>query len=325
MSFRLPFTPVQASDFAAQVDLLYLYLLAISTFFSVLIFVLVFYFAIKYRSVDKKFIPKPIHGNLFLEITWTIIPFLIAMSVFVWGAVLFYQSFSIPKNADEIFVVGKQWMWKIQHPEGKREINQLHVPVNRPIKLTITSEDVIHDFYIPAFRIKMDAVPGRYTQTWFKATKEGTYHLFCAEYCGTEHAKMIGKVTVMSEAAYEGWLANESSGQQKISAVGSELFESLKCNTCHRADNDALGPNLDNLFGEEVLLSNGRKVTADETYIRESILQPAKKVKAGYSPMMPSYQGQVSEEEIIQIIQYLKEKKATNQEMALQESGGDNV
>jgi cytochrome c oxidase subunit 2 len=313
MSFRLPFSPVQATDFAAQVDLLFLYLVGITIFFSAVIFALVLLFIIKYRASDKNRIPKAIHGNLMLEIIWSVIPLAIAMSIFVWGAVLFFQNYRIPADAHEIFVVGKQWMWKIQHPEGKREINELHVPKGRPIKLTITSEDVIHNFYVPAFRIKMDAVPGRYTQIWFNAKEEGTHHLFCAEYCGTEHSKMIGRVTVMSESDFQKWLIHDTSNQQKISADGAKLFDTLKCNTCHQAESGALGPNLDDLFGEEVLLNNGKKITANDQYIRESILQPTKKIKAGYNAMMPSYQGQVSEEEIIQIIQYLKEKSSAAQ------------
>lgn len=306
MNFQIPFAPVQASALAAQTDLLYLYWLAISVFFSCLIFSLVLFFAVKFKrkSPDEK--GAAIHGNLLLEITWSAIPFVIAMSLFFWGTVIFFNNFRAPENAQEIFVVGKQWMWKIQHPEGRREINELHVPVGRAIRLKMTSEDVIHSFYMPAFRIKMDAVPGRYTSTWFQATKTGRFHLFCAEYCGTEHSQMIGWVVVMPEEDYEQWLTSGTEPSVAMQISGEELFTKSRCNTCHHTASGALGPNLAGIFGKQVQLSDGRKVTVDDGYLRESILKPQAKLVAGYAALMPTYQGQLSEEQILQIISYIK-------------------
>jgi cytochrome c oxidase subunit 2 len=205
----------------------------------------------------------------------------------------------------QLWVVGKQWMWKIQHPEGRREINELHVPLNQPVRLTMTSEDVIHSFYIPAFRVKMDVIPGRYTSLWFQATQPGEYHLFCAEYCGTKHSGMIGKVTVMEAADYERWLSGKPSNET-MEQAGERLFVQNNCNTCHHSRADARGPLLDNVFGKPVQLETGGTVLADEAYVRESILNPAAKVVKGYRPVMPTYQGQISEESVMQLLAYIK-------------------
>lgn len=307
------FIPVQASTFAAKIDTLYLFLILLTVFFTVLIYGLVCLFSIIYRKRPSNLIPTPIHGNKLLEVTWSIIPLIIVMGIFVWSSVLFFHTNSVPADALEIFVVGKQWMWKIQHPEGPREINELHVPVNRKVRLKMTSEDVIHSFYVPAFRIKMDVVPGRYTETWFEAIEPGTYHLFCAEYCGTKHSQMIGSVVVMREEEYAAWLAerlgqDSEGGHQGESLIdtGKRLFTEHRCTSCHRSESFAQGPALENVYGSDVKLSDGKTVKADHNYLRESILKPNAKTVEGYPSLMPSYAGTVSEEEIIALIEYIK-------------------
>ena len=308
----IPLFPEQASTLAPEIDKLFFYLVAISIFFSILIFSVITFFAFKYKRKSEDERPKAIHGNNLLEAIWTAIPLAIAMSIFFWGASLFVKTMSSPpSDALEIFVVGKQWMWKIQHPEGPREINELHVPANRPVKLILTSEDVIHSFYIPAFRIKMDALPGRYTTVWFEASKPGKYHLFCAEYCGTKHAGMIGSVIVLEESEYQEWLSGGSassiSGEDMVSQ-GSRLFNELRCVTCHHDGEAAVGANLDGLYGSKVHLTDGRTVTADEAYLRESILKPTAAIVKGFDPVMPTFEGQVDEGQIMAIIEYLKSK-----------------
>jgi cytochrome c oxidase subunit 2 len=300
-----PLFPEQASTFARDVDALYLFLVAVSGFFSVLIFALVFFFAIRYRRQREDEIPEAVHGSLALEIAWSVLPLLLCAVMFGWGAKLYFDMTRPPSNALQMWVVGKQWMWKIQHPEGRREINELHVPLGQPVKLTMTSEDVIHSFYIPAFRVKQDVLPGRYSTLWFQATAAGEYHLFCAEYCGTKHSGMIGKVVVMEAAAYERWLAGTPS-HETMEQAGERLFVQNNCNTCHHARADARGPVLDGVFGKPVKLESGATITADEAYVRESILNPGGKVVAGYRPVMPTYQGQISEEGVMQLIAYIK-------------------
>lgn len=298
-----------------MVDGLYLFLVSVSVFFATLIFLLVFFFALKYRRRSEDEIPKPIIGSLQLELLWTIIPLLIAMVMFGWSATLYFNLRKPPDNAMQIYVVGKQWMWKIQHPTGQREINELHVPVGRAVKLVMTSEDVIHSFYVPAFRIKMDVVPGRYTTEWFQPTMIGRYHLFCAEYCGTNHSAMIGWVTVMDPNDYQAWLAGGAAAEESVVAEGAKVFQQLRCNTCHNPTSEARGPRLDHLFGSRVTLNDGTQVIADDAYIRESILRPNAKTVAGFRQIMPTFQGQVSESQILQIIAYLKsldEKERTD-------------
>lgn len=297
-------------------DYLYYFLTALTVFFAGLIFAVVFYFAIKYRRRDKNEVPPQNEGNLVLELTWTIIPALICVFIFIWSAHIFMRASTPPPNSTEIFVVGKQWMWKIQHPEGPREIDQLHVPVNEPIKLTMTSEDVIHDFGVPAFRIKRDVVPGMYSTEWFEATKVGQYHLFCDQFCGMGHPTMAGTVFVMSHADYAHWLTSQLNTRPMF-ASGELLYTQLGCNTCHTPDGKPGVPPLAGLYGSEVKLQNGKTVTADDAYLRESILGP--EAVAGYPPTMPTYQGQLNEDEVLQLIAYIKslgppgERKATKQ------------
>jgi len=302
---QIPFFPEQASSFAFEIDLFYLFLFALTGFFTVLIGVAAVYFLIKYRRRSPSEVPEQIEGHLKLEIAWTVIPFVISMFIFAWGAKLYYQMYTPPTDALEIFITGKQWMWRAQHPDGQREINELHVPLGRRVKLTMTSEDVIHAYFIPAFRTKTDVVPGRYTTSWFTPTKTGTYHLFCAEYCGTQHSGMIGKVIVMEPPDYQAWLRNVPRDKSPAEA-GAQLFTSQACDKCHLEDGAGRGPSLQNLFGKDVKLANGGVVKADETYLRESILNPGAKVVAGYSNDMPTFQGLVTEEQVAMIIQYIK-------------------
>jgi cytochrome c oxidase subunit 2 len=287
------------------VDALYFFLLAISAFFGLLIAGLIVYFALKFHRRKPDEIGANIHGSLALELGWTVIPFLITMVIFVWGASVYFAMARPPAETLNIYVVGKQWMWKFQHLDGQREINELHVPVDRDVKLIATSEDVIHDFFVPAFRVKVDVIPGRYVSIWFHATKAGRYRLFCAEYCGTKHSGMTGEVVVMDPPAYQAWLSGGAT-QQTLSEAGQQLFSDLACNTCHRADLKGRGPVLEGVFGQAVTLQSGEKVVADEAYIRESILNPAAKITAGYQPIMPTFQGQVSEEQLLALVEYVK-------------------
>ena len=293
--------PDAASTLAPEVDHLYLFLVVISGVMIVLIFTCMLFFAVRFRRRSDTHRATQIHGSTALEIVWSVVPLGIFMAMFVWGADLYYQHANPPPNAAEIYVVGKQWMWKIQHPEGPREINELHVPVDRPIKLVMTSEDVVHSFYVPAFRIKQDVLPGRYTVEWFQATKPGHYHLFCAEYCGTSHSHMTGWVDVMTPSDYQTWLGG-GGGAQSMVASGEKLFQDLGCATCHSRD----CPPLQGVYGREVQLEGGGKVVADDAYLRESILDPQAKIVLGYQPLMPTFKGQVSEEGLLQLLAYLK-------------------
>jgi len=278
--------------------------MAVSIFFTVLIFGAIFYFAVRYRRRSEQDLPVSVHTGWALEIVWSVIPFGLTMIMFGWGASIFFRESRAPDNAMQIYVVGKQWMWKLQHMEGQREINELHIPTGRPVKLIMTSEDVIHSFYVPDFRTKQDVVPGRYTMTWFEATKPGKYHLFCAEYCGTNHSGMIGWIYAMTPQDYQRWLAGSPSGS--LVQDGAKLFEDLACNNCHKPDGSGRGPSLVGVFGSTVKLAGGGTVRADEAYIRESILSPAAKVVEGYQPDMPTFQGLITEENVVQLIEYVK-------------------
>lgn len=301
----IPFFPEQASTMASRVDNLYFYITAVTTFFAVLVTVLVILFAIRYRRRHADEIGEPIHGSLALEIVWTGIPFVLAMTMFVWGASVFMAIARVPSETLDIYAVGKQWMWKFQHREGQREINELHVPVNTPVRVIMTSEDVLHDLYFPSFRVKMDAIPGRYTQLWFTATQTGRFHLFCAEYCGTNHSGMIGSIVVLPQEEYEAWLGGAAPGET-LAQQGEKLFTQFACITCHSPTAAVQGPLLNGLFGQTVQLANGNTVVADADYIRESILNPQAKIVAGYPPIMPTFQGQVSEEQILALTEYIR-------------------
>ncbi|MGH7176032.1 MAG: cytochrome c oxidase subunit II [Tepidisphaeraceae bacterium] len=308
MDERFRLFPQQASTVAPEVDALYFYLCAITAFFTLLIFALICYFGLKYRRRGDQF-PNPpkIHTNFALELAWTVIPFALCVTMFVWSTGLFVKLSRPPADSMNIFVVGKQWMWKVQHPTGQREINTLHAPLGRPVKLIMSSEDVIHSFFIPAFRIKQDVVPGRNAVQWFQASRVGEYHLFCAEYCGAEHSRMIGKVVVTDEAGYQAWLAG-AVRDEPMPQAGERLFIQLGCNTCH----GQRGPTMAGLYGRHVQVTEDgvlKTVVADDAYLREAILNAPQKLTVGFPAIMPSYRGQVTEEQLFQLIEYIKSLK----------------
>jgi len=311
---KFPLFPDQASTIAKPIDQLYFALTGLSALMVMLIFLTITFFLFKYRR-GKRVNRGPAHiPQTAIEVTWIVIPLLLMMGVFAWGAHVYFQQQRPPQGAMEINVVGKQWMWKVQHPEGNREINELHVPVGRIVQLILASQDVIHSFYLPAFRTKMDVVPGRYTSEWFQATKIGSYHLFCAEFCGTKHSEMVGRVIVMDPVDYENWL---SAGQpaSTMAQEGERIFSELGCSGCHVGNSVVRAPPLEGLYGKPVPLQNGQIVKADEGYIRDSILLPNNQITAGYQPLMPTYQGHINEEQLLQLIAYIKSLGPRNPEV----------
>jgi cytochrome c oxidase subunit 2 len=307
-----PLFPIGASTMASRVDALYFFLLAVAVFFSLLIAGLTVVFAVKYRRRAPDEVGTVIHGAMLLEIGWIVIPSLITIVIFVWGASVFFAISRPPDDTLNVYVVGKQWMWKFQHLDGQREINELHVPLERNVKLIMTSEDVIHDVFVPAFRMKADVLPGRYTNLWFRATRPGRYHLFCAEYCGTRHSGMVGDVIVMEANEYQEWLSG-GGPEGSLASAGEKLFADLACNTCHRPDSGGRGPVLNGLFGKTITTEAGEMVVVDEAYVRESILNPSAKISAGYQPIMPTFQGLVTEEGLLELIEYVKSLKTLPQ------------
>ena len=297
---------------APVVDNLYFFILAVTAFFALLVVVLVLYFAVKYRDDTGLKVGAPITGSIPLEIGWSLVPFFVAMAIFVWATVVFFQVVRPPDQTLELYATGKRWMWRIQHVTGHREINQMHVPVGRPIKVTFTSEDVLHSLFIPAFRVKADAIPGRYSSVWFTPTRAGEYHLFCAEYCGTQHSGMIGRVVVMEPNEYQAWLGGGGGGLS-MTARGGQLFQQLGCVSCHLTDGSGRGPSLAGKYGQQEQLASGEAVLVDDTYIRESILTPQMRLVAGYGPVMPTFQGQVNEQGLMSLIEYIKSLPSTGQ------------
>ncbi len=321
---NFPLFPEQASSHAKEVDALYITLIAISVFFTVLIVLTVIVFAIRYRRRSENERPPAITGSLLLELTWSLIPLLITLGIFTWAAKLYFDLNRPPAGAMDVFVVGKQWMWKFQHPNGVREINELHVPVGRAVRLTMASEDVIHALFFPAFRVKADVIPGHYRTIWFEATKPGRYRIFCAEYCGTKHAGMIGWVNVMEPSSFQAWLSGGIT-EGTLEESGEKLFTQLACNTCHFPDRVGRGPILAGIFGRDIQLQTGETVKADETYIRESIVNPHTKIVAGFQAIMPTYQGQISEEGLLQLIAYIKSLQQKTNETTTAASAPSNV
>jgi cytochrome c oxidase subunit 2 len=300
----IPLFPEQASTLAPQVDNLYFFVVAVTGFFAVLVAVLVAIFAIKYRDPTGERVGAPITGSIPLELGWSILPFFISMGIFAWAALVYFNIVRPPDQTLEIYSTGKRWMWRFQHIDGQSEINELHVPLGRPVKVTFTSEDVLHSLYLPSFRVKADAIPGRYSSVWFTPTKTGEFHLFCAEYCGTNHSGMIGSVIVMEPNDYQAWLSG--GGGLSMSARGEQLFQQLACVSCHLNDGSGRGPSLAGVFGTEAKLANGASVVIDDSYVRESILNPQAKLVAGYQPLMPTFQGLVNEEGVMSLIEYIK-------------------
>jgi cytochrome c oxidase subunit II len=301
----VPFAPEQGSTVAESVDWLYVFLVALTIFFGVAISLAIFYFAMRYRRRSDDEYPDQIEGSHKLEALWIGLPFVLVMIIFWWGASVYFTVFRLPTDPLDVYVVGKQWMWKFEHPDGQREINELHVPMGRRIKLTMGTEDVIHSLFVPAFRVKADVVPGKITQVWWEPTKPGKYELYCAEYCGTRHSGMIGYVVVQEPAEYQAWLSGGGGGGT-LASTGSKLFQQFACDSCHKPDQTGRGPALEGKFGSQQALQSGGTVTVDENYIRESIVNPRAKIVAGYDPVMPTFQGLVSEEQLLQLIAYIK-------------------
>jgi cytochrome c oxidase subunit 2 len=297
--------PAEASTIAPYTDALYFFLITISLVGLVLVGALVLVFSLRYRR-DRNPVATQIEGSTILEATWTIIPLGLFLIAFVWGGLLYFRIYSPPANAMNIYVVGKQWMWKAEHPGGQHEINALHVPIGQPIQLTLISQDVFHSFSIPDFRVKREAIPGRYTTVWFQATDPGTYHLFCTQYCGTLHSGMIGEVTAMKPDDYKRWLDQSTSGMS-LAQNGERLFASMGCNACHSGNAAARGPNLAGVYGSKLSLTDGRQVLVDDAYLRDAILNPSEHVTAGFAPIMPTYQGQISEDGLIDLVEYIKQ------------------
>lgn len=299
-----PLWPTAASTTADQVDALYLFLIGVTSAVTLLVIVLTLILIFKYRH-SKHPVAEQVSGSVPLEITWTVIPLAIFMIFFAWGASIYVAEATPPKDSLQVYVVAKRWMWKLQHENGIREINTLHVPADRDVRLTMISQDVIHSFWVPAFRIKADVLPGRYTTLWFRANKPGTYHLNCAEYCGTNHSMMTGTVIVMPPAQYAEWIRS-GGAMGTFAATGQKMFQEFGCTTCHRFDTQGRGPNLVGVYGRPVLLSDGTIVTADDAYIRESIVNPGAKVVAGFQPIMPSFQGVMTEDQLLSLVAYIK-------------------
>ena len=296
--------PPEASTIAPKMDALLVFMTLVSIIGLTIVALLITTFSVLYRK-DRNPQATQIEGSTLLEATWTIIPLGLFLIMFVWGSVLYFRIFTPPANAMNIYVVGKQWMWKAEHPGGQHEINSLHVPTGQPVQLTLISQDVFHSFSIPAFRVKREAIPGRYTTVWFEATTTGTYHLFCTQYCGTAHSAMIGEVVVQTPEDYKAWLASSTSGVS-LAQNGERLFSSLSCGACHNGQPDARGPNLANVYGSKLTLTTGQPVLVDEAYLRQAILNPSAHITQGFAPIMPTYQGQISEEGLISLVEYIK-------------------
>ncbi len=296
--------PPEASKIAPQMDALYFFMVLVSLIGLTVVILLITSFSVLYRK-RRHHVAVQIEGSTLLEATWTIIPLGLFLIMFVWGSIIYFRIYTPPANAMNIYVVGKQWMWKAEHPGGQHEINSLHIPTGRAIQLTIISQDVFHSFSIPAFRVKREAIPGRYTSVWFEATQPGTYHLFCTQYCGTNHSAMIGDIVVLTPDDYKKWLGGSTSGMS-LAQNGERLFASLSCNACHNGRPDSRGPNLADVYGSKLALQNGGSATVDEAFLRQAILNPSEHVTQGYAPIMPTYQGQISEDGVIALVEFIK-------------------
>jgi len=305
MNRFLPFWPVAASAHADKVDVLMATFSLLIFFLTAPVFILIVVFAVRYRRGSPADRSRRPSGNVWMETSWAVIPFFLILVFFAYAAFLYLDLGRPPADALVIDVVAKQWMWKFEHPEGQREIDDLHVPAGRDVRLNMTSEDVIHSFFVPALRIKQDVLPGRYTSLWFNADRPGVYDLRCSQFCGMDHSLMIGRVFVLSQADYAGWL-QRSGASTDLAGQGKVLFDNLGCSGCHDSQSAVRAPTLAGLYGHPVPLEGGRVVTADDQYLRDSILDPNRDVAAGYQPVMPTYAGQISEDDLLKLIAYLK-------------------
>ncbi len=303
--------PTPSSTIAGEIDLLFYVIFYLTTFFFLLIVSLATYFTIKYRkTAENENDPMPFVGHSrLLEATWIIIPTAIVMVLFFWGFRGYLRLSIVPAEAMQVKVTGQKWFWSFDYPEGASTVNEMVAPVGRPVRLLMSSKDVIHAFFVPAFRIKKDVLPNRYGVSWFEANQIGVYDLFCAEYCGSKHSQMIGKVRIVSEQDYKVWLESASDLGKGLTPVqyGEKLFQLKACATCHTIDGSSSnGPTFQGIFGHEVKLANGSSVTVDENYIRESILVPSAKVVAGFQPIMPTFQGILKDKEIDALVAYIQ-------------------
>lgn len=305
MSVKL--IPDQASAMAYKVDSLFMFLTAVTGSVAVVTFLVLLVFIVRYRRRAENQVTPRISGWIALEVSWTVAPFFIFLIMFIWGAILYFEAVTPPVDAEDIYITGKQWMWKAQHVGGQREINQLHLAIDHPVRLILTSEDVIHDFFVPAFRTKVDVLPGRYVQTWYLPTKAGSYHLFCSEYCGTGHSTMLGNIVVQSRDRHSHWLEEKAEGSMVLE--GRKIFLKYECNSCHSADSSQRCPLLEGIYGRTVVLSQGNRIVADENYLRNSILDPNSQVVQGWKPIMPTFKGMLTEAELMQLVAYLKALK----------------
>lgn len=294
-----------ASAVAVEYDWLFWILVVVCGAVALAIAVFVIYCAMRFHRIRENELPPQIQGSLKLEVTWTVIPLILFLGMFAWGASLYFEMERPPANATEVYIVARQWMWKAQYLDGRREIDELHVPLGRPVKLIMTSEDVIHSFFVPAFRVKQDVLPNRYTTVWFEPTKAGKYHLFCAEYCGAKHSGMIGYIYAMEPHEYAAWLAN-GAAEGSLASTGEKMFHQFGCSNCHHFDGRGPCPDLRGLYRRPVQLTTGDTVIADESYIRESIVDPAAKIVAGFSNYMPVFKDVVTEDQLVELIAYIK-------------------
>jgi cytochrome c oxidase subunit 2 len=306
MSAPFHLLPADGASSATRLDSLALCLLLLTGAVALGVMAMMVVFCVRYRAASKADRGHVPSKGRFIEIAWTLIPLLLFLFLYAWGAVDYAALYRAEPAATPVFVVAKQWMWKAEHKNGRREVGQLHLPLGRPVRLVLTSQDVIHSFFVPAFRIKQDAVPGRYAAIGFTPSRAGEYQLFCAEFCGTEHAMMTGKIVVLPPSEYARWLA-EGPRQPGMAARGFALFRQYGCSGCHAAGSSVHAPDLTNLLGRRVHLQDGRELTADEAYVRDSILEPRKDVVAGYQPIMPSFAGQIGEEDLLAITEYIRE------------------
>ncbi len=313
-NIQIPFHPEQASEFAGEVDALYFVLWGLTILFTLIVAVMVLFFGYRYRKGAKADRSNPPSHNGALELAWSIIPLFLSLIIFVWGARLYADAYKVPDNAMQVYVIGKQWMWHIEHQNGRRENNELHVPIGRAVKLNMISQDVIHSFFVPAFRMKRDVLPGSYTNAWFRATKTGKYHIFCAEYCGTQHSNMIGSVYVMSQEDFQKWMdaPYEKSGNEPqpmkpltMAEEGKEIWETNQCGNCHGGESKRRGPSLVGIYGKPRQMTDNSTIIADDSYLREAIINPNKHITAGYAPLMPEY-SQLKEDQILKLIAYIK-------------------
>ena len=327
MLTNFPVAPPSASSYAGDYDLIFYALLALTLLFTFIVGFGVLWFVVKYRKGTYADRSRPIYEDMRLELSWTIIPLILALIMFFFGARLYVTMKVPPADAQEVFVIGKQWMWHVQHSNGVRENNTLHVPVGKPIKLTMISQDVIHAFYIPAFRAQMHVVPGRYSTMWFTPTKVGKYHLFCTMYCGTQHSEMGGSVVVMEQKDWAEWIKNggQSSTPMTMAQAGRKIYNEIACNNCHGNEDNMRAPTLLGLYGSKRKLSDGSVALADETYIRESILRPHNRLSAGYGRSMPAYDGQITEADALKLIAYIKSMGSETAENPSSPMSIDNI